>query len=417
LPSFLSTPVSTLISRPNFPTPCKTEQAEIKKLSGKETAMLFCDHTRVTSCACHTPSRRGVLAALAGAGVFALGSGAQAQIDMPADQLAHLSPLERTSVPALQPVSQAVVRSVRRIDVHHHPVPPPYVEMVSKGPGLTAALRGWSVEKSLADMDRAGVETAMLSIPGNGLWLADAETNRQLARACNEYMAGIVQRYPGRFGMWAALPLTDNDSSLQEMAYALDTLHADGIGLLTVYGNKWLGDAAFAPVFAEFNRRRAVVYTHPATGTCCGNLISGVPDPVIEYGTDTARTIASLLFSGAAMRYPDVRMIFSHAGGVMPTLIERFVLLSRQPNMAKNTPDGALPLLARYYYDCAQSANPEALGPLMRIVPSSQIVFGTDFPYRTSLEHVAGLSGCGLSSAQLTAIGRTNALRLVPRLG
>ena len=335
---------------------------------------------------------------------------------MSSEQAARLSPAELQLVPSLRPVSPEIVGLVRRIDVHHHPVPPAYAQAVGGTSGLRGPLQGWSPEKSLADMDHAGVETAMLSIPAAGLWLPDAAVNRRLARSCNEYMAELVQRYPKRFGFWAALPLPDVDGSLQELTYALDTLHADGVGLFTVYGDKWLGDVAFAQLFTELNRRRTVVYTHPTSAACCGNLVTNVPDAAIEYGTDTARTIASLLFSGAAIRYPDLKLIFSHSGGTMPALIERFVLLSRQANMAKVTPDGALPLLARFFYDVAQTANPEALGSLMRVVPGSQIVFGTDFPYRTSIEHVAGLVGCGLSTAQMVAIGRSNALTLVPRL-
>ncbi len=374
--------------------------------------MLSCDHPVVQTCCCHplAPGRRRFLTGLAvGAGLSVIGRSARAQV-------APLSPAELRLVPALRPAAPAAIGLVRRIDVHHHPVPPAYEQAVSARAGLAGPLRGWSPEKSLADMDRAGVATAMLSIPAAGLWLPDVAANRRLARSCNEYVAGLVQRYPGRFGFWAALPLPDVEGSLQELAYATEMLHADGAGLFTVYGSKWLGDASFAPLFAELNRRGAVVFIHPTTGACCGNLIPGVPEPVIEYATDTARTIASLLFSGAAARYPNPKLIFCHAGGTMPTLIERFVLLSRQPNMAKVTPDGVLPLLGRFYYDVAQTANPEALGPLMRVVPASQVVFGTDYPYRTSIEQVAGLAGCGFSDTQLTAIGRGNVLQLVPRL-
>jgi predicted TIM-barrel fold metal-dependent hydrolase len=333
-----------------------------------------------------------------------------------ADETPTLSEAELRLVPAERPVPRSAIDLVRRIDVHHHPVPPAYLAAVGGAGREAPPLRGWSPERSLADMDRAGVATAMLSIPASGMWRPDAAENRKIARACNEYMANLVQRHPGRFGLWAALPLADIDGSLAELAYAMDTLHADGVGLFTDYGSAWLGDARFAPVFAELERRRAVVYTHPTTAACCGNLVPGVESAVIEYATDTARTIASLLFSGTAARTPNVKYIFSHAGGTMPTLIERFVLMSRQPNMAKVTPDGVLPQLERFYYDVAQAANPEALGPLMKLVPDSQVVFGTDYPYRTSLEYVAGLMGCGLTEAQLSAIGRTNALDLVPRL-
>ena len=377
--------------------------------------MLFCDHPGLMSCTCHSAfqgtGRRTFLAGLAaGAGVLA------AQVSAFAQEVPQLTPAELRVVPAEGTVSKAAIELVKRVDVHHHPVPPAYIEAIGGHSRLSPALRTWSVERSIADMDQANVGTAMLSIPASGLWPDDVAANRKTARSCNEYMASLVQEYPGRFGMWAALPMSDVEGSLTELAYAMDTLHADGVGLFTDYGSTWLGDPKFAPVFAELNRRGTVVYTHPTTAACCGNLISGVGEAVIEYGTDTARTIASLLFSGAAARNPNLKLIFSHAGGTMPALIERFVLLSRQPNMAKVTPNGVLPQLGRFYYDVAQAANPEALNPLMKVVPESQVVFGTDFPYRTSLEHVTGLVGCDFSNAQLMAIGRTNALALVPRL-
>ena len=380
--------------------------------------MLF-QHRHSTSCACRLPTRRGILAG--GVGLLAVGAAARAQVqsptDLPADLYAKLTPAEIKAVPTLNQVaSRALIKAVKRIDVHHHPVPPAYVEAVSNRTGLASALSGWSPEKSLSDMDRANVETAMLSIPANGLWLPDAAANAKIARSCNEYMAGMVKDYPGRFGFWAALPLPDIDSSLKEVAYAFDTLHADGIGLFTVYGLKWLGDPAFRPLWEELNRRHAVVYTHPTSAGCCANLIKGVLDSVVEYGTDTARTIASLLFTGTAAKYPNVKLIFSHAGGTMPALIERFVLMSRQNSTREVMPDGIMKLVGSFYYDVAQAANPEALSALTRIVPDSQIVFGTDFPYRTSIEYVAALKACGFSHKELAAIGRTNALPLVPRL-
>ena len=369
--------------------------------------MLLCEEATHRRCGCLGLGRRAMLGGLATGVAAAFGHRSQAAVPTPA---------EIKAVPALGRTAPASIARVRRIDVHHHPVPPAYVEAVAQTSGLIPPLRNWSPETSLADMDRAGVETAMLSVPGSGLWLPDPATNRRVARACNEYMAGMVAKYPGRFGFWAALPLPDMEASQAEAAYALDTLHADGVGLFTNYGSKWLGDASFAPLFAELDRRGTVVFTHPNTPNCCGGLIANVPEATIEYGTDTARAIASLLFSGTAGRTPNVKLIFSHAGGTMPTLIERFVLLSRQASLAPITPNGVLDQIRRFFYDTAQSANPEALGPLLQIVPLRQLVFGTDFPYRTSIEYIAALDGCGLSEQQLGDIGRANSLDLVPRL-
>ena len=94
-----------------------------------------------------------------------------------------------------------------------------------------------------------------------------------------------IADHPGRFGSFAMVPLTDTDGALREIEYALDTLKADGIGLLTSYGDKWLGDPLFLPVMEELNRRKAVVYTHPYRNDCCRNLVPDVFEPLIELGT------------------------------------------------------------------------------------------------------------------------------------
>ena len=303
-----------------------------------------------------------------------------------------------------------------RIDVHHHHTPPPYVAAITAR-NITGPVRDWTPEKSLADMDKAGVATAITSITTPALRFLDDAGARKLARECNEYTAKLVADGKGRFGMFAVMPLPHVDATLQEIAYTLDTLRADGIGLLTSYGDKWLGDPAFAPVMDELNRRRAVVYTHPTTANCCGNLIPDVPDSIIEWGTDTTRTIASIVFSGTAARCPDVKMIFSHGGGTLPFLTERFTRLPLiNKSLAPRVPQGVAHELKRFYYDTAQAAHPMALASLLKLVPVSQVVFGTDFPYRTAADHVKGLTDYGFSAGELQAIDRDNALRLIPRL-
>lgn len=186
-------------------------------------------------------------------------------------------------------------------------------------------------------------------------------------------------------------------------------------------GDFWLGDPRLSPLLEELNRRNAVVYTHPTTPNCCGHLLPEPPVPMIEYGTDTTRAIASLVLSGATSRYPDIRWIFSHAGGTMPFLLERFLfqagVQSKTPEGANKIPNGVLYELKRLHFDTAQSANPYALGPLTRLVANTQICFGTDFPYRAIADNVSGLAECGLfSRRELERVERTNAARLLPRL-
>ncbi len=303
-----------------------------------------------------------------------------------------------------------------RIDVHHHHTPPPYVAALTAR-NIPGPVRDWTPEKSLADMDKAGVATAMTSITTPALRFLDDAGARKVARECNDYTAKLVGDSKGRFGMFAAMPMPYVEGTLLEIAYALDTLKADGIALLTSYGDKWLGDPALAPVMEELNRRKAVVYTHPTTANCCGNLIPEVPESIIEWGTDTTRTIASLVFSGTAARLQDMKMIFSHGGGTLPFLTERFVRLPlTNKSLAPRVPNGVEAELRRFYYDTAQAAHPYALASLTRLVPVSQIVFGTDFPYRTASDHVKGLTDYGFSAADLQSIDRDNAVRLMPRL-
>ena len=139
---------------------------------------------------------------------------------------------------------------------------------------------------------------------------------------------------------------------------------------------------------------------------------------MIEFGTDTTRTIADIVFSGNALKFPDIRWIFSHAGGTMPFLIERFVRHPLLVPKAKETvPDGTLAELKRFYYDTAQTSNRGVDVGAHGDHPASQIVFGTDFPYRTSIDHVKGLREAGVfTEEQIAAIERGNALKLLPRL-
>ncbi|MGI4802405.1 MAG: amidohydrolase family protein [Janthinobacterium lividum] len=317
------------------------------------------------------------------------------------------------SAVSAQPTGAPPVRNW--IDVHHHLSPPEYIARIGRRTTLPAVTTDWTPEASLADKNRTGVRTALLSITTPGLWFGDTAEATEVARACNEYALSLVQQYLGWFGSFAALPMPDVNATLAEIAYALDVLHADGV-LMFTSGPKWLGDPDMDPVFAELNRRKAVVYTHPTSNQCCVNLVPGIPDPIIEYATDTTRAIYRMVFSGAAQRFPDIRFIFSHAGGTAPFLMDRFRFLASVPANAGRFPNGPEAELRRFFYDTAQSADPGAMAALRAIVPTSQILFGTDYPYRKGLEQAEALGRCGFSPDEVDAVGKDNALRLLPHL-
>jgi predicted TIM-barrel fold metal-dependent hydrolase len=306
----------------------------------------------------------------------------------------------------------------RRIDVHHHVVPPMWVEAVRKAKLDNPPMIGWTPEHSLEDMDKAGTTTAVLSPMPPQVGFLQAPEAASIARASNEWTRKLANDHPGRFGVFAMLPMPNIDDSLKEIAYAFDTLKVDGVGILTNYDNRWLGDAAFAPVFEELNRRKAVVYTHPISPACCVNVLPGVPDYIVEWGADTTRTIVSLIFTGASMKYPDANFIFSHGGGALTAEAERLriQILLAPPYKGKFTREMVDHELKRFYYDTAQVANDVTIQALANLVGLSQIVFGTDYPYRTSAEHVAGLAQ-RFSADDLAAIDSGNVLRILPKRG
>jgi predicted TIM-barrel fold metal-dependent hydrolase len=309
-----------------------------------------------------------------------------------------------------------------RIDVHHHILPPPYMSqardrILAISDRDHSALLSWTPARAVEEMDKNGIATAMTSLGLPGVWFKGAKTARSLARACNEYAAQMVKDYPGRFGMFAALPLPDREGSLREITYAFDVLKADGIGLVSSYENKWPGDPMFVSVFEELNRRKAVVFIHPAVPGCCAHLMPGIPASTIEFLFDTTRAITSLLVSGTFSRFADIRFIFCHAGGTMPMLAARTnAFVQRHKEIADRVPNGVTYELKKLYYDVANSTNPSSMAALMNLAPTSQMLFGTDFPYVPAAVTANGLDHFGLSPSDLQAVNRENGLKLFPRL-
>ncbi len=307
------------------------------------------------------------------------------------------------------------------IDVHHHFYPPEFIDAVVEFSGgfNLPAVKAWTPEASLDQMDRNGVSTAMLSlwsIPG--VWMgADAAGMRRWARLVNDYAAEMQRDHPGRFGLFSALPMPDVDGSLAEIEYALDVLKADGVSMMTNFGDKWPGDPAYRPVFEELNRRQAAVYFHPVAPTCCaGTLVPGIQEAWAEVPFDTGRAVLSLLFSGAFAELSDIKWIFSHAGGTVPVIAQRTGALAKHsPRLQEIAPHGIDHELTRLHYETANAYHAPNMAALLAYVPVSQVMFGTDYPYLTVGDNTEGLAKV-VSGADLEAIRCGNALRMFPRL-
>jgi predicted TIM-barrel fold metal-dependent hydrolase len=301
-----------------------------------------------------------------------------------------------------------------RIDIHHHfTVPKLITEATTKGvnqPGLS----DWTPQKSIDQMDKSGVATSIISISDPGVWFGDNAAARALARECNEFAVKVISDHPGRFGLFATLPLPDVDGSLREIEYAFDTLKANGACVLSSYQGKYLGNPAFAPLMDELNRRKAVVFCHPFCAACATETtLSDGQSRGLEFVFDTTRTILSVLTSGTVTRYPDIRLIWSHGGGTVPYITSRFA------GVTQSLPKGLIYELQKFYYDTAQAFNPYTLPSFKKLVPTSHILFGSDFPLGGgSVATVAKglIDNGGFTESELRAIGRENALELLPRV-
>jgi predicted TIM-barrel fold metal-dependent hydrolase len=326
------------------------------------------------------------------------------------------------NIPLPVGANQGAHANPRRIDVHHHMLPPDYASLTRDRileitSGDTAVLK-WTPEVTLEQMEQFGVASSILSLPVPGAWYQGKETSRNLARISNEYGARLSQDYPGRFGVFAALPLPDVEGSLAEIEYAFDTLGADGAYLQTSYDDKWPGDPAFAPVFDELNRRKVIVFVHPTEPSCCANLMPGIPSNVIEFVFDTTRAITSFLVNGTFVRCPGIRFIFCHSGGTMPVLAARINgFFQARSALASRVPNGVFHELKKLNYDIANATNPSSLAALMNLVPTSQMLWGSDFPYRSVGLTASGWDNYHVSDEIKRAVNRDNALRLFPRFG
>jgi predicted TIM-barrel fold metal-dependent hydrolase len=206
-----------------------------------------------------------------------------------------------------------------RIDVHHHVVPPQYADdsMPIKLPDTEAQLRS---------MDNWHIRTAITSLTPRVI-LKNMHRRREMARICNEFQARMLLEHPSRFGSFALLPLPDVDGALEELTYALDILHLDGVGLFSSVTDRYLGDPLFDAVFDELNRRKAVVFIHPTHCEAPEHTCLHAPPFVVEYVFDTTRAIVNLIYTGTLQRCPDIRLIVAHGGGAVPFLAQRMAMM------------------------------------------------------------------------------------------
>lgn len=304
----------------------------------------------------------------------------------------------------------------RRIDTHCHVIPPEYSDWLHSQPSYPGPFLAWSKDAALESFELNDVETGILSVSTPGVWLGpstDMHKSRALARDVNEFCAKIVSDDPGRFGFFATLTLPDLGAAINEAAYALDHLHADGVVLMSNVGGVYVGAPEWDPLLEFLNERKTVLFVHPTA--LPSSLVPGISAALTDFLADTTRAAVNLVKHDCLTRYPDLRIILSHGGGYVPYAALRIASML-SPQRSEET---VLEQLRRFYFDTALTPGPYALPSLLAFADPSRITYGSDWPYaplKLAHEFTLRLDAYPLTAVQRKSISRQNAERLFPRL-
>jgi predicted TIM-barrel fold metal-dependent hydrolase len=279
--------------------------------------------------------------------------------------------------------------NLRWIDVHHHIVLPEYqAALVRSGAAdpsrpLRKNPDAPTVLRSMAEL---GIDAAILNpLSVAGVHHGDDAHARYLTETTNEALAKFVSHGPDKLGFFATLPLPDVDGALRQMEYALDTLHADGVILLSNQNGFYVGDPAFTPLYEEMHRRSVAVFIHPASPAYVPTLRLKMWAAYIEYPFETTRVAANLIYNGIMARYPGIKWIMAHAGGALPYLSVRLRLMEESdretPPFIERVPQGVAPYLKDLYFDVAIAGGAAPMAALTEVADPSRILYGSDWPY------------------------------------
>lgn len=283
------------------------------------------------------------------------------------------------------------------VDVHSHFVTGDYIAAARQaGHDVPDGMPGWpswSAEEHLRLMDDAGIGQALLSISSPGVHFGDDDTARDVARHVNDFGIAVAAAHPGRFGLFASLPLPDVDGAIAEIRRVRAESGVAGFSVMSNAHGVYLGDPRYAPLWAELDRHEAVLFVHPTKPLNADAVALGRPLPMIEFPFDTARTVVDLIFAGVLLRHPRIRFVFTHSGGVLPLLMDRVELFrGRALGIGDGDPaESARIQLGKLWFDCAGTPMPTALSTLASVVGTDRLLFGTDHCFTRPAQVLAGI--------------------------
>ena len=274
-----------------------------------------------------------------------------------------------------------------RIDVHAHYWTEEYLDLlIDLGKADAGQARGIGggggaeLDARLRLMDRAGIEMQVLSACPQSPYGEDAKKAARAARFVNDQYAGLTEGNRDRLGAFAALPMPHVEESLGEMGRALDELGMAGVAMNTSVLGGALVEPGFEPVFAELNRRGAVLYLHPAGNSACSPLIRDYHLTwMVGAPVEDTISVMQLITHGIPARYPGIKIINSHLGGALPMLLQRADDQYRWE--APDTPEPPSVAARRMWYDTVGHGHVPALQCAIGSFGADRLVLGTDFPY------------------------------------
>jgi predicted TIM-barrel fold metal-dependent hydrolase len=262
----------------------------------------------------------------------------------------------------------------------------------------------------------AGIDTQILRLQNvSGIDSFEPAEGLGIAQAANEELAGIAQRYPGRFIPYAAVPMRDIGAAVTELERAVTKLGHKGVGISVGVDGKSLDHPEFLPLIACADRLGVPLLTlpnHPSlidTKIHPYNWLTGA----FGFQVDLSLVALRLISAGILDRYPKLRVILANLGGVFPFIAERLDQYWERVHAAERPlPVRPTKALRRFFLETA-SAHPAAIRMTAEVVGVDRLVFGSDYPSFDFVRAVETVRNCGLPAAEIDSILSGNARRLV----
>jgi 6-methylsalicylate decarboxylase len=261
---------------------------------------------------------------------------------------------------------------------------------------------------------QAGVERQILSTHRQP-YLPDEAEGIAAIHLLNDGYAELAARYPNRIAAYITLPLPHIDASLREMARGLDELGCVGVNMHISCLGRSVAEPEFEPLFAEMNRRGAILFVHPSvTGVCSPVINDWGFRASIGNSIEDAMFVAHMIAKQIPHRYPNIRFIVPHLGGPIPMLLNR---LDKQ-GVRDLGALAELPSVTarRFWYDTVCYGSKAAFTCACEAFGPDRLVTGSDYPvlqdYESYTETFAYIERLGLPPEDANRILHHNAQAL-----